>query len=135
MKNTKLILHRCGLFFMCFTLFLLLVREGEDVAQAYSYTFRAAASILIWGLFFGASFAIFDIPKIPPFVSRLIHFTLNGVATCVWVVAVQTEVKSNLLQIVFFAVFLYVVLYWVLHFISLGFAKLQKKIFGNPEKK
>ena len=35
----------------------------------------------------------------------MIHFVLNGVATGVWVVAIQTKVESNLLQIIFFALF------------------------------
>ena len=129
MKNAKLIFHRCGLFFMLLTLFLLFVRDGENTTEAYSYTFRHATSILIWGLFFGASFVIFDINKIPPLISRIIHFVLNGVATCLWIIAVQTQVKSNLLQIIFFAVFVYVFLYWSIHFISLGAKKLTKKLF------
>jgi hypothetical protein len=128
MKNTKLILHRCGLFFMFLTLFLLFVRDGENTSEAYSYTFRHAASILVWGLFFGVSFVLFDIPKIPSLVSRILHFLLNGVATCLWIVAIQTQVKSNILQIIFFAIFAYVVLYWILHFINLGVNKLIKKI-------
>ncbi len=113
---------------MILTLFILFVREGENTSAAYSYTFRHAASILVWGLFFGASFILFDIPKIPTLISRLSHFVLNGVATCLWIIAVQTQVKSNLLQIIFFAVFIYVVIYWVLHFISILTNKLIKKI-------
>lgn len=130
MKNAKLMFHRCGLFFMLLTLFLLFVRDGENTSEAYSYTFRHAASILIWGLFFGASFVIFDINKIPALISRIIHFVLNGVATCLWIIAIQTQVKSNLLQIIFFAVFVYVFLYWSIHFISLGVKKLNKKLFA-----
>jgi len=128
MKNTKLIFHRCGLFFMFLSLFLLFVRDGENTAEMYTYTFRHAATILIWGLFFGASFVIFDIKKIPSLVSRLIHFVLNGVATGVWVVAIQTKVESNLLQIIFFALFAYIAIYWILHFIVLGFNKLISKL-------
>ena len=131
MKNTKLILHRCGLFFMFLSLFLLFIRDGENTSAAYSYTFRHAATILIWGLFFGASFIIFDIKAIPVLVSRLVHFLLNGVATCIWIVAIQTQVNSNLLQIIFFALFAYVFLYWSIHFVALGVKKLEKKIFAQ----
>ena len=128
MKNAKLIFHRCGLLFMLLTLFLLLVRDGENTAEAYSYTFHHAATILIWGLFFGLSFVIFDIKKIPLFVSRIIHFVINGVAMCLWIIAIQTKVESNLLQIIFFAIFVYVVIYWVIHFINVGFCKIGKTI-------
>jgi len=93
MKNTKLIFHRCGLFFMFLTLFLLFVRDGENTAEMYTYTFRHAATILIWGLFFGASFVIFDIKKIPSLVSRLILFVLNGVATGVWLLQFKQELN------------------------------------------
>ena len=127
MKNTKLILHRCGLFFMFISLFLLFIRDGENTSLAYSYTFRHAATILIWGLFFGASFVIFDIKAIPALVSRMIHFFLNGAATCVWVVAIQTKVQSNLLQIIFFALFAYVILYAVIHLACVGMGKLAEK--------
>ncbi len=127
MKNTKLIFHRCGLFFMTLTLFLLFVRDGENTAEMYTYTFRHAASILIWGLFFGFSFVIFDIKKIPSLVSRIIHFVFNGVATGVWVVAIQTKVESNLLQIIFFALFAYIAIYWIVHFIVCGVNKLFSK--------
>ncbi len=131
MKNTKLIPHRCGLFFMFLTLFLLFIRDGENTSEMYSYTFGHAASILLWGLAFGVSFVIFDISKIPPFISRTIHFVFNGIATCIWVVAIQTQVKSNLLQIIFFAVFAYVFLYWSIHFIGVLLKKLAKKIIDE----
>ena len=128
MKNTKLIFHRCGLFFMFLTLALLFIRDGENTSAAYSYTFRHAATILLWALFFGFSFVIFDFKKIPTLVARIIHFVLNGVATGVWIVAIQTKIESNILQIIFFGIFLYIVLYWVLHFLSLGVAKIWNKL-------
>ena len=122
---------------MALTMFLLFVRDGENTAEMYTYTFRHAASILIWGLFFGVSFVIFDIKKIPSLVSRIIHFVSNGVATGVWVVAVQTnfgsDFQSNLLQIIFFAIFAYIAIYWVLHLIICGFTKLFSKLLSAKD--
>lgn len=139
MKNTKLILHRCGLFFMIVSMCFLFIRDMvENASNLFDYTFAHAAAILLWGLFFGVSFVIFDIKKIPDIVARLIHFILNGAATSFWIVSVQTagdNVNSKLLQFVFIGLFVYVFLYWIIHFLAFGLSKLFEKITASIVKK
>ncbi len=133
MKNTKLIFHRCGVFFTVITLTLLFVLYSAE-SNLY-YQFGHAASIFVWALFFGASFVVFDIKKIPPIIARTIHFTANGVGVFVWIYHISTSANqqenSRLFQIVFFGIFVYVVVYWVLHYASLGINALFKYLMRD----
>ncbi len=135
MKNLKLVLHRCGIFFMIFIMLSISVfnsfADNETFLETFKLNARNTTLIFFWGLFFGLSFIVFDFPKIPSLLSRLIHFILNGVATCIWVVEVQTEANSKLLQYIFFAIVIYVFVYWAIHFIKIGLTLLFSKILSR----
>ncbi len=135
MKNLKLVLHRCGIFFMIFIMISILLfsnmADNETFLETFKLNARNTTFIFCWGLFFGLSFIIFDFTKIPSMLSRLRHFILNGIATVIWVVETQTEANSKLLQYVFFAIVIYVFVYWIIHFVKIGLSALFKKILSR----
>ena len=119
------------IFIMISVLLFSGMADNETFVETFKLNTRNTTLIFCWGMFFGLSFIIFDFTKIPSMLSRLIHFILNGIATCIWVVETQTEANSKLLQYIFFAIVIYVFVYWIIHFVKIGLTALFSKLLSR----
>ena len=121
MKNLKKAVFSATLTFTLITYLATMFMNMMD-NPTYAFTFGTMSRVLIFSVVLGVAGLIFEIKKLPAYAKRFIHFVI----LCInFTLVIATLPYGNDFRMLFAALLVFMIVYWI--FVGIG--ALIKKIF------